>query len=288
MSSQIDVGRYRAQFFAGHSRSRGPARGVGPTCTMATSGPRRPPRKLATSSIGFCVAESPMRSGGSRSSADQGARAEPVLSAHQRIEPLQGERQVGAALVIGHRMNFIDNYRLTAAQIFSALLRCQQDVERLRRGDQDVWRPLAAWPGVPRAVYRRCAPRSEWRAQVSAFQGQFLNLPQRRLEVLLHIVAERFERGDVDHSSPRQASPRWPCGSACRYRSGTRPAFCPNLSEPKSVSVGPRGSVASPVPAARSAFQTGSEPFPHQRMRPGQRADTSTAGMLSWRAIRPS
>src|SRR5260370_212446 len=64
MSSQIELVPTDPNSSPGISIARSRTRCC-PTCTMATSGPRCPPKKLATSSIGFCVAETPMRSGAS-------------------------------------------------------------------------------------------------------------------------------------------------------------------------------------------------------------------------------
>ena len=138
-----------------------------------------------------------------RSSADQGSRAQPVFAADQRVEPFQGERQVGAALVIGNRVDLVDDHGLDRAKIVAALLRCQQDVERLRRGDENVRRPFEHGPAFRGQRIAGAHRGADGRAQVAARQGQFLNLPQRHLQVLLHIVAERFERRDVDHRRGR-------------------------------------------------------------------------------------
>ena len=57
-------------------------------------------------------------------------------------QPLQGEGQVRAALVPGHRVDLVHDHGAGAAQHGPAPFGGQQQVERLRRGDQDVRRVL--------------------------------------------------------------------------------------------------------------------------------------------------
>ena len=59
--------------------------------------------------------------------------------AQMRLEPLERERQVRAALGRHQRVDLVDDDRLDRAQRL-ARVRGQQQVERLRRGDQDVGR----------------------------------------------------------------------------------------------------------------------------------------------------
>ncbi len=75
--------------------------------TITGSGRPLPVRKWATVSIGFCVAERPMRAGG-------------LL--RQGFQPLQRDGEVGAALVVGDGVNFVDDHRLHIVQNAAALL----------------------------------------------------------------------------------------------------------------------------------------------------------------------
>ena len=84
-----------------------------------------PPRNRATSSSGRCVADRPMRCSGA-------VRA-------QRLQPLQRQRQVGAALGRDERVDLVDDHRVDRAQRLAGV-RGQQQVQRLGRGDQDVGR----------------------------------------------------------------------------------------------------------------------------------------------------
>ena len=126
-----------------------------------------PPRKRATSSSGRCVADRPMRCGG---------------RSQQRLEPLERQRQVRAALGRHQRVDLVDDDRVDRAQRL-ARVRRQQQVERLRRGDQDVGR-LALEPralGLRRVAgadrdrrrdgTRRRAPRRPARCRRAARAG---------------------------------------------------------------------------------------------------------------------
>ena len=104
---------------------------------------RPPPRKRAISSIGRWVAERPMRTGG-------------VVG--QRLQPLQAEREMDAALVGRDGVNLVDDHPAHGAQRLSRA-RGEHQVERFRSGDQDVRR--VAHPAAPArwAACRRSAAR---------------------------------------------------------------------------------------------------------------------------------
>ena len=116
---------------AGISTTRSRAR-PRPTSTIAQSAtPRRtrpaPTRKRATSSTGLTVAESPMRCGAARA---------------ERLEPLEREREVAAALVAGDRVDLVDDHLAHGGEGPAPLLAREQQVERLGGGDEHVGRPL--------------------------------------------------------------------------------------------------------------------------------------------------
>ena len=100
-------------------RAVGPARGASL---------RSPTRKRAMSSIGFCVADSPMRISSRPASASQ---------------PLERQREVRAALVRRERMDLVDDHRARGREHLAARLAGEQDVQRLGRGDDDVRRAPA-------------------------------------------------------------------------------------------------------------------------------------------------
>ena len=117
----------------------------------------------------------------------------------QRIEPLERQREMRAALVARDRMDFVDDHRAHRAQHLAAGLRREQDVERFGRRDEDVRRRAAhARPLALRRVasahgraYRRVAEHLRRKLAADAVE--------RRAQVLLDVVRQRLERRDVEH-----------------------------------------------------------------------------------------
>ena len=71
---------------------------------------------------------------------DADARRRPLA---ERFEPLERQRQMRAALVARERVDFVDDDRAHRAQHVPARLGAEQDVQRLRRRDEDVRRRAA-------------------------------------------------------------------------------------------------------------------------------------------------
>ena len=102
-----------------------------------------PPRKRAISSSGRCVADRPIRWGG---------------VVRDRLEPLEREREVRAALGAGERVDLVDDHPSDAAQDL-ARLRREHQVERLGRRDEDVGRARLDAAALVRRRVARCASR---------------------------------------------------------------------------------------------------------------------------------
>ena len=107
--------------------------------------------------------------------------------AGQRLQALEGERQVRAPLGRGHGVDLVDDHRLGAGQELASL-RGQHQVQRLGRGDEDVGRMAShrsafALRGVAGADRHRDIPPDP---------------PQRCAQVALDVVGERLQRRDVD------------------------------------------------------------------------------------------
>ena len=102
---------------------------------------RRPTRKRATSSTGFCVAESPM------------PQQRPL---RDLLQPLERQRQVRAAPRADDRVNLVDDDRADRPQQLAAALRRQQQVQRLRRGHEDVRRRAQHGGAFGLRSCRRC------------------------------------------------------------------------------------------------------------------------------------
>ena len=90
------------------------------------------------------------------------------VRAAQVLEPLEGEREVGAALRAGDRVDLVDDHRLHAAQGLAGA-RGQQEVERLRGRDEDLRRALRQRPALVGG--RVAGPRGDGDAAAPASPG---------------------------------------------------------------------------------------------------------------------
>ena len=114
----------------------------------------------------------------------------------QALQALQAQREVGAALGPGDRVDLVHDDLLDAAQDL-ARLAGQQQVEALRRGDQDVRRmpdEVAALGG--RGVAGAARDRDARRLLPEALRGE-RDARERCAQVALHVVGEGLERADV-------------------------------------------------------------------------------------------
>ncbi len=105
------------------------------------------------------------------------------------VEPLDGEREMGAALRPGDGVHLVEDQRLDRPQHL-ARLRREDEEERLGRRDEDV-RRLARH--LLALLLRRVA-RAHGNAQLRAQPGQ------RSAEVALDVVVQRFERRHVEQA----------------------------------------------------------------------------------------
>ena len=159
----------------------------------------------------------------------------------QRVEPLQRERQVGAALGAGDGVHLVDDHGLDPAERL-ARLRGQHQEERLRRRDQDVGRLLHEL--APLLLGR--VARADADAEVGLDPGE------RPAQVPLDVVVERLQRRDVEQAQARPGA----ADRACRSRAGRRRASCRSRSAPGSARARRRRSPASLPPAPGSARRT--------------------------------
>ena len=111
----------------------------------------------------------------------------------QRVQPLQGERQVRAPFRAGDRVHLVDDHRSYTPQRLPSG-RGEQQEQRLRGGDQDVRRAATesaallggSVPGPDRYLDRRLR---------LAPSARGLGDPgQRRAQVALHVHRQRFQR----------------------------------------------------------------------------------------------
>ncbi len=163
-----------------------------------TSTGRVPARKVATSSSGRTVADRPMRWAG------PGAL-------EQRVEPLQRQREVRAALGARDRVHLVQDHRAHPAQRLPRG-RGEQQEERFGRGDQHVRRRAREQPPLVRRGVAGAHPDRDvgrWHA------GPLRRLPdpgERRAEVALHVDRQRLERRDVQDPAAVPRIGRWLVG----------------------------------------------------------------------------
>ena len=176
----------------------------------------------------------------------------------QRLQPLQRQRQVAAALARRDRVDLVDDHACAPSRsIVAPGLRAEQHVQRLGRRHQDVRRLAQRSAGARAAACRRCAPRcgSSTSGRPSA----------RQLARGCRPAAPRGSGGcrstapsAARRRPPRVSSGRPPGSRPCAHqrvdaRPGTRPASCPSRSARRPACGGRRGSPARRRPAPRSA-----------------------------------
>ena len=103
-----------------------------------------------------------------------------------------------SAFVVGDREDFVDDHRLHIAQQFTAFLRCKQDVERFGGRDQDMRRQSQHALAVSGRRVAGTDEGANLRHQQTALACQLRDFRQGTLQVLLDVIAEGLERGDVD------------------------------------------------------------------------------------------
>ena len=139
------------------------------------------------------------------------------------VEPLQGQRHVGAPLRRGDGVDLVHDQGLDAGQDL-ARARADHQVERLGRRDQDVGRGLPHRPALGLGRVARAQADRDRRADAR----------ERGAQVPLDVVAQRLERRDVDDLDPGRRAPRgaW---RGCRSPTGTPKASFPSPSGRRSA-----------------------------------------------------
>jgi hypothetical protein len=107
-----------------------------------------------------------------------------------------------SALVIGNGVDFVHDHSFDVAQNCAALSRGKQNVEGLRRGDQDMRRTLQH--GAAFVCERVTGPNgsTNLRHQQAALACHLKDLAKWDFQVLLDVVAESLQRGDVKNFCP--------------------------------------------------------------------------------------
>ena len=145
-------------------------------------------RRSCTSAWGRPGSGRPPRAGSAwRTGRSAGRRGRPASASRSSVSARCAPRLVCATAWISSRITCS-----VPSKIF-ARLAGEHQVQRLRRGDQDVRRVPDHVAAAPSAACRRCGSPTFTSAPMPA---------QRRAQVLLDVVAERLQRRDVDEPRP--------------------------------------------------------------------------------------
>ncbi len=125
-------------------------------------------------------------------------QADARRAVRQQVEPLKRNREVRAALVIGDRMDFVDDDGLDMAKDDAAAVGGEQDIQRLGRGDQDVRRALQHLAALFGQRVASAHGGANFRHQIAALGSQRKNLAQRAVKIFLDVVAQRLQWRDVE------------------------------------------------------------------------------------------
>ena len=198
----------------------------------------------------------------------RGRQPDPLQRAlGQRLEALHRQRQVGAALGRHQRVDLVDDQRVEAAERLAGV-RGQQQVERLRRRDDDVGR-LADEAGALAGRRVAGADQDAGHAdRLAPARRGLRDAGDRRPQVALDVDGQRLERGDVDDPAaalrrrlrlehqPVQAPQERGQGLAAAGRGQEQRRFAPRDGGP-ALGLGRR----------RAAGEGGLEPVPHSWMK---------------------
>ena len=119
--------------------------------------------------------------------------------AAQRGQTFERQRQMRAALVRRHGVNFIDDDRARARQHRAAGRGAEQDVERLRCGDEDVRRAAAHALALARRRVAGAHPGADLDIRQPTLAQCCADAGERRLQVALDVIGQRLQRRDIDY-----------------------------------------------------------------------------------------
>ena len=187
----------------------------------------------------------------------RGGEAEALTRpAGQRLQPLQGQGQVRAALVADQGVDLVHDHGARRGQHRAAAVGGQQEVQGLRRGDQDVRRPLRH----RRALAGRRVAGAHEHAHLGQGRVQGADLRQRALQVLLDVVgrAPAAARRRRPGSRGARSAPCWNSASMAERNAGQRLARAG----------GGRDQDVAPVADERPAFGLGRGRLPEAAREP--------------------
>jgi hypothetical protein len=118
--------------------------------------------------------------------------------AAERGQPLERQRQMGTALIRRHGVNLVDDHGADGGEHRAPGFRPEQDVERFRRGDDDVRRAAAHAFALARGRIAGPHPGADVHVRQALLAQGLANAGKRRFEVALDVVRQCLERGDID------------------------------------------------------------------------------------------
>ncbi len=119
-------------------------------------------------------------------------------SSAQRLEALERQRQVRAALRRRERVDLVDDDRARRREHRASRFRAEQDVERLGRRHDDMRRTLAHRVALGLRRIARAHERADIDVGITLFLELRADALERGLQVDAHVVRQRLERRDVD------------------------------------------------------------------------------------------
>ena len=186
------------------------------------AGPGHRPRRAGDGDLGRDAAPAdddlhiPLAPGGRREPGGQivgighrGGERTPPRGRRERGEPRQRERQLVAALVVGERVQLIDDHRAQVGEQRRRVRPGEHQRQRLGRRHQHVRRRAAL--ALALALRRVAGPRLDGDRQA--------HLGQRRLQIAVDIHRERLQRRDIERV--QSGTGRYVASSA---RLGRKPA----------------------------------------------------------------
>jgi hypothetical protein len=122
-----------------------------------------------------------------------------VAPAHV-FEPLERERQVRAAARFEHRVDFVDDHHPSSPQHLARLFRRQQEVERFRRGHENVRRGAQHRRALGLRRVAAAHRGGDTHRPIPHVLAEGADFPARLREVLVDVGGQRFQRRHVDHA----------------------------------------------------------------------------------------
>ena len=127
----------------------------------------------------------------------------------QRVEPLERQREMRAALVVRHRVNLVHDDGADGPENGAALLGREQDVERFRRRDQNVWRAFQHRLACRHQRVARADSRADFRQLEAAFTAPDATISASGPSRFFWMSLPSALSGETYKTSVRSASVPW-------------------------------------------------------------------------------